>query len=268
MKTRILITGANGFIGKSLVELFDYKKYQIIAKSHEDLDLLDDHMVDLCFSNKFDYVIHCATIGGRRTKEDGPNVFYANTKMFENLIKHKARYKHMFVFGSGAELAEGDFPLNYYGLSKKYITQKIHKENLNCTVLRLWGCFGKHESEDRFIKSNIRRYIRKEDLIIHSHKMMDFFYVNDIVPVIEKLMKYPFPPTEVNLGYEETYTLYGISKIIDNLSNYKVDLIVEDKDKINPPYCNGTKSCRIEVSGLIGLERGIEQVYNELRNGR
>jgi len=100
MKTKILITGANGFIGKSLVELFDKEKYEIIPivksstksfPSMYEYDIQDEMDVDRMFDffQNIDYVIHCATVGGRRNKPETPYTFAANVTMFNNLIHHK-----------------------------------------------------------------------------------------------------------------------------------------------------------------------------------
>lgn len=257
---RILITGTNGFIAKSIIELLDKSKFEIIAKTHKELDVVNlDKVKDFFDENKnIDHVIHTATSGGRWNDPNTPRIFYENTKMFENLILFKDSYKSMVVFGSGAELID-PFPLSYYGLSKKYITEKITKQDLNVINLRLWGCFGKHETNDRFIKSNIQRYKDKNPMIIHQDKYMDYFYVNDIVPVLEDILSISNPKKEINLTYNTHYTLSYIATIINNLSNYKVDVKIENP-KMADNYTN--QNSEVIHNSYKGLLEGIKQMYN------
>jgi dTDP-4-dehydrorhamnose reductase len=182
----------------------------------------------------------------------------------------------MIVFGSGAEKRNGGFPLDYYGLSKKYISQLIFNNNYNCVIIRLWGCFGKYETNDRFIKANIQRYINKEDIIIHQHKRMDYFYVNDIIPVIEGIFNGKMYSDEINLTYPDSTlaiareSLMEIAEVINKLDNYKVDIMVEDKENIGQNYYNSEKIRWGQFNEInkkfIGLEKGIAEVYNYLKN--
>lgn len=273
---KILITGTNGFIGKSLTELLDKTKYEIIPVNRgvgrgewgkneiHGFDLLDSDEVDEMFKihKNIDYIIHCATVGGRRNQIDTPYVFSANVSMFENLNKHKNKYKHLFVFGSGAELVEGDFPLKYYGLSKKYITEKIKQENLNCIVLRLWGCFGKYETEDRFIKSNMNNKFHHQPMIIHKNKLMDFFYVNDLIPILDDLMINHNLSKEVNVCYKSKYTLWEVANMLNNITTSNKVRIKFESEDTDEAY-TGKYQDYMNKFNFIGLEEGIKQIYEK-----
>ncbi len=263
-KLKILITGANSFIGKSIIELLSKDKYIIIPKTHQELDLENTQQVDEFFkNNSIDYVIHTATVGGGK-REDNANIFYRNVTMFENLIGHKDKYKLMITFGSGAEFVNS-FPLNFYALGKKYMTQKILQENLNCVNLRLWGCFGKYEENDRFIKANMLRYKNKEPMIVNINKSMSFFYVNDLIPVIEYYLTMQGLPIvkEIDMCYEvNAYTLIGICHIINKLNNYKVKIKLGQLES-DSSYM-GYSSLFLSNFKFIGLEQGIKQMWNEI----
>ena len=77
----ILITGVNGYIGKSLSE--NLKGYNLTCINRKVCDLTDSEQVNNFFNDKdFDVVIHCAVVGGSRLKKDSNKVFINNIKMF------------------------------------------------------------------------------------------------------------------------------------------------------------------------------------------
>lgn len=139
MKETILITGAgpNGVTGRRIMDSFASRgEYEILAPSSHELDLTDNAAVDCYFANhKMDYIIHSAVV---YPKEGSDNDFYLNIKMFFNLWSHKASFKKMIYFGSGAEYDKrreivnvheeeiGQFiPDNSYGLSKYIMNGQI-----------------------------------------------------------------------------------------------------------------------------------------------
>ena len=113
---KILITGIDGYIGKSLC--YGLKGYNIIGINRKICDLTNFNQVKEFFIDKyFDVVIHCAAAGGSRLKKDDDEVFTNNIKMFENLFLNKSNYNKFIHFGSGAQYN----PNTPYGLSKKLI---------------------------------------------------------------------------------------------------------------------------------------------------
>jgi dTDP-4-dehydrorhamnose reductase len=61
---KILITGANGYVGKSLYAALK-DKYKITTLTRKELDLNNSSQVNDFFKNKyFDVVLHCAVKGG------------------------------------------------------------------------------------------------------------------------------------------------------------------------------------------------------------
>ena len=81
-------------------------------------------------------------------------------------------------------------PTDFYGLSKNIIS-KLSTNYLGCINLRIFGCFYYNELSTRFIKNNINNYINHKPIIIHQDKYMDFFYMEDLVNVINHLLNNP-----------------------------------------------------------------------------
>jgi len=122
---KILITGGNGYVAKSLIN--GLTGYEITSITRQDFDLTSRQATNQWFKNKyFDVVIHTAIKGGSRLRSDDGEVFYQNLQMFYNLYNNKHCFDKLIQFGSGAELG---IPDNPYGLSKKIINDLI-KSNM------------------------------------------------------------------------------------------------------------------------------------------
>lgn len=257
---KILITGVNGYIGKSL---FNYlkNKYDVTGLSRKDFDLTNAKSTIEFFEQKyFDVVLHCAISGGSRLKEDGFDVVDNNLSMYYNLKQCKSHFGKLINFGSGAENHAINTP---YGISKKIISESVLNTE-NFFNVKIYAVFDENELDTRFIKSNIKRYINKEPILIYEHKKMTFFYMKDFIKLVEymvitnssKLMK------GNECGYIENFTLMQIAEIINGLGDYEVPILFSAKygadytSNLNAGY------------GLnyVGLKAGIEEVYNKLKN--
>ena len=89
----LLITGGSGFIGRNLVESFS-GRYNVLAPSHKELELLDENAVQKYLSaNKVDVVIHSAVRPGHRNAKDPSNQLYNNSRMFFNIVRNSDKFK-------------------------------------------------------------------------------------------------------------------------------------------------------------------------------
>ena len=257
---KILITGGNGYIAKSIYSAL-CKKHDVTLVTKNDLNLTYRHKVEHYFSNKyFDLIIHTAVSGGNRLFQDGPNVVSSNLLMYDNLIHCRDKFNRLIHFGSGAE----DKADGYYGFSKHIINQLMKLDSKSVNV-KIYAVFDENELDTRFIKSNILKYINQKDMIIHQDKQMDFFYMKDLVSMIEWLINYreeDFPIQEINCSYLEKNTLTQIAEMINSLSDYKVNIKIENEGQ-GDDYCDIHP---IMPFNLIGLEQGIRETYNKLKN--
>jgi len=259
-RLKILITGGNGYIAKS-IHSYLYSKYDITLITRNDLDLTRRDEVKKYFQDKcFDLVIHTAVKGGSRLNPlEGPDVVLTNLLMYDNLMCCRDKFYRLIHFGSGAE----DLANTPYGFSKHIISQLMKSDPKSVNV-KIYAVFDENELDTRFIKSNILRYINQEDIVIHQDKKMDFFYVKDLISLIEWLINQreeEYPTQEVNCSYLEKNTLFQIAQIINSLDDHKVNIIIENEGQ-DVDYCDVHP---IMPFNLIGLEQGIKEVYNILK---
>ena len=257
---RILITGANGYVGKSLRDALRGSHYVTVLTRNE-ADLTKASKVKEFFDNShfFDVVIHCATAGATSPRSEDWNIMDDNLKMYYNLLQNRKRYSRLIHFGSGAETYIPNTP---YGYSKKVIAKSILNQD-NFYNIKIFGVFDENELDTRFIKANIKRYINKEPIQINKNMFMDFFYMQDLISVVKYYLEEKEPPKEFDSVYEEgSPLLTQLATMINDLDEHKVKILVGDPD--GDSYTSKYRaSLPIE---LIGLEQGIKNVYNKLKN--
>lgn len=255
---KILITGGDGYIARRLQATLA-EQYDITSVGRGDFDLTDFDKVAKYFKGRyFDVVIHCAIVGGNRLEADTADDLYANLLMYYNLMANRKHFKRLIQFGSGAELI---IPPSYYGMSK-FVTANLFKKQPNYLNLRLFAVFDEDELPTRFIKSNILRYINKQPLVVHQDKLMDFFYMQDLISLIKYHLDYDrdWVFSEIDCKYLKSHKLSEVAAMINNLADYKVDLEIGEGSE--PPYVGVYGGLPIN---LIGLEQGIINVYNKLK---
>jgi len=270
---KILITGSDGYIARNISK--SLSDYDLTLVNRTKLDLLNAKSVKKFFEHRFfDAVIHTATSGGSRLKEDSSDVFYENCTMHQNILENAQSFDKYISFGSGAELdrrydidptveLKSAYPIDPYGMSKNFIAKSgilyPHFHNI-----RIFNVFNEDELTSRMIKANILNYINKKPIIIHQDKWMDFFYMDDLCEVLKFTIESNTKQKIINCSYQDKYMLSTIAEIINQLSTHKVDIVINDTC-IGKNYY-GDYNLHLFDIDLAGLHLGIKNTYNKLRN--
>lgn len=272
---KILITGDNGFIARHLKEHF--KEHEVTAPSHSELDWVNELAVNEFFTanGKFDVVLHTAITGGKRTKVDTPTVLWDNLMMFQNLYINKKYYRRLISFGSGAELDRRrnidarhkvvtSFPTDPYGLSKNLIARVIQDTD-DFYNIRIFNVFADDEDDARFIKTNIMRYINNETLTVDKNRIMDFFYMDDLMTLVDYYVKSDafFLPKEIDAVYKDKTTLVNICGEINKFGEHRCPIKTEHGG-IEYSYCGMGNNSTLPLLQLIGLNDGLKLMYKKL----
>lgn len=211
--TKILITGASGFIGKNLISYLNQKNYKlkILYRNNNYANYLkkfgEIYFCDLKnlnslngFLKDVEVIIHSAgSVRGNSYKD-----FYeGNVSTTENLIKlikKEAPNLKKFIYlsslsASGPSNGENPpteeeipTPVSYYGISKLQAEELI-KSNLNIPffILRLTGVYGPEDKEIfKFFK-----YANKGTLFLpfKKNQKIQLIYVKDVCLAIEKAIE-------------------------------------------------------------------------------
>ena len=165
MKKRVLITGGNGLLGRSIIscnenrfELLVTGKQKFLSNGNDNryspLDILDSNQCDKVFSKfKPDYVIHAAAMTHVDKCEEDPDTCNSvNVHGTNNILKTCEKYGSHLIFistdfifdgknGSYSENSEPN-PLSIYGMSKWNAEKLIRTSTIDSSIVRTrwsWG---------------------------------------------------------------------------------------------------------------------------------
>jgi len=274
---KILIIAKNSFLAKQIKDYFLNSEYDLYFSSREDFDLTSAEQTRNFFNVRhYDVVVNCAINGGIRGKEDTLQDFLNNIQMFKNLVDNRDGFGKLINFGSGAEFdrsldidscsEEQIFtrsPKDYYGLSKNIITRIIYKYDKFFNI-RIFGCFGKHEKESRFLKTNIKNALSNEPLNVHQDRFMDYISADDLC----KILKFYFDnniellPKDLNAVYKKKYTLKQLAKMVKFHLNSESEILIQQEGLANSYTGSSERLSKMDIK-LSGLEKEVERFLKQ-----
>lgn len=210
----VVILGSNGYVGNYLSQVLS-DKYVVYPINRSKVDLCNLNEVFTLFkSNNFDVVINCA--GNLKSNLDffDQKVYLDNLSIFHNLLSMKQFFGKLINFGSGAEFdrqynienASEDsisytFPKDHYGKSKNLISRMCNNID-NFYTLRLFGVFSSNEPKHRLLKM-----LLQSDSFEIQDRYFDYFFLEDILPVVEYYINEDNIYKDINLCYSEKIKL-------------------------------------------------------------
>lgn len=256
----VLITGANGFIGKNLVELLG-DKYLICCPSRYDLDLLITEQVeDYLIENRIDIILHTANINNTRKKNTSDfDSLDGNLRMYMNLARNNKLYDKMYYFGSGAEYDMSHYipnmkeeyfnsyiPKDAYGFSK-YIMSEMSRKSENIYDLTLFGVYGKYEEwERRFISNAICRVLFGMPITIQKNVYFDYLWVEDLSRIIGWFIEHEQKYKHYNVCSGRKIDLYSLAVMIRDIMGVSCDIKVYEEG-LKPEYTGDNQRLLEEI---------------------
>tara|TARA_Y100000296_G_C5164732_1_gene253906 strand:- start:966 stop:1862 length:897 start_codon:yes stop_codon:yes gene_type:complete len=280
---KILITGGNGFVARSLYENFTNSYFcplrrNIYAPSRAELDLLDaDKVYEYLKENKFDVVVHTATYDAapQFSSKDMDKVLEYNLKMFFNVARARYHYGKMIYFGSGAEAGRENWipqmreeyiswnvPADQYGLSK-HTMNEIAENSRNIYNLRVFGLFGKFDDwRYRFISNACCKVVLGLPITIRNNARFDYLHIDDLAEVIKWFMNNEPKRRSYNVCSGQVHAYEAIATKILNTASKKLDIIINNSDLLE--YSGDNRCLLKELDGFSysQIDGQIEKLYN------
>ena len=274
---KVLIIGANGFVGNYLIKEFLNNNYQVIAcdinNTQNELKNVKYCILDILQEERVnempDYIVNLAAISSVglswRIPKKTVEVNLVGTINILEAVKNNCPSCKVLLIGSSEEYKPKNEPLNEndptngnnpYGISKiaqEYFA-KLYKENdnLNIVCTRSFNHTGVGQPE-QFVIASFCKQVAEIDKtgkpgIIRVGNLSayrDISDVKDIVKVYRSLLENETEDLVYNVGSGKAHKIEDILKYIISLSDTPVEIVI-DKEKFRPvdmPYtcCDNTK---------------------------
>jgi nucleoside-diphosphate-sugar epimerase len=266
---KVLITGANGFVGNHLRETLSDRYHVTALGGRYDADLTNQSAVDSIFESAFDWVIHCAIAGRDQPSSNDPDIYQANMSMFMNLHSNRHRFGHLINIGSGAEfdtkqdincagedLIYSRSPTSGYGASKNTIS-KIVNQTDGYMTLRLFGSIAPIPAKNTLLRKFID--ITKAGMVFHlrDDRYFDWFNLDDLSLIVSQTMDGRISYEDMNLVYPKKMMISDLlHKLCEKMSTDQSLLSIGSRSDLN--YTGGHDRLASMGLDLIGLDKALE----------
>lgn len=260
--TRIIVTGATGFLGRHLVPvLFEqYGASRVVGLSRCDYDLMDPIAVRRMFAErKPDVVVHLAAYsGGIGANRAFPADFYyrntlLTTLMFEEAARHGIR-KLIYPMGGCSYPATATSPIGEeqmwqgfpqaesagYSTAKKMglVASRAYRQQygLNSVVVIPGNMYGEfdnfRQAESHVVPAMVRRYFEAGRQGVATVEMWgtggpqrDFVYAGDVARAIPWFIDHYDSSEPVNLSSGTATTIRELAESIRDLTGFAGDIV-------------------------------------------
>jgi nucleoside-diphosphate-sugar epimerase len=272
----ILITGANGFIGRYLKEYFQARNNKVFTISRKlnssnnaandyvadlsDINFIKNNFTENIFGEKIDAIVHCAAILSTTDNKDIA-VFHMNNAITESMI-HIAKTTKTTKFINISSI--GVYPnisgvyneesmvepsVNHeclYSLSK-ICSEELFKFYLNDTIhvinLRLGQVYGKGMRDDR-IYSIMKDELDNVNTITvfgNGERISNFVSIDYCINKIDKIVNNDMIKGTFNLG-EKNLSYFDLAKmIISEFGNTSSKIVLIEKGVKSKVIIDSTK---------------------------
>lgn len=228
---KILITGANGYIGSFLKKKLKHK-YKIKTlgrdiKNDYTIDLSNTKKINNFFSKfKFDCIIHCAAnVPGKKNKILSKKNYLTNHLFTENIVKN---HKKSIIFISSTKVYNKfarigyPFPIQVNKLND-YASSKILSENLiinkvnKYLILRVPSVIGPNVKNGLLYKTINKKFTLKK--IPQDNWCL--ISIQHLLKPIENFIRGKLSNGIYNIGYDVDYSFSSILNYAYKLKNIK-----------------------------------------------
>lgn len=239
----ILITGASGFLGSSIINHLSKKNFKFFYLVRKTSNLIrinkykknikifyNDRNLEKLFKNqKIDLVIHCATNYGTNDKNIS-NIVQSNLELPLKLLFLAKKYNVKCFINTDTVLKKN---ISFYTLSKFQFNEwfKAYSNHLYCCNVKIEHFFGPKDNLTKFVINLIINVLRKKKIsLTHGKQKRDFIFIHDVVRAFEKIINYSLKKKYGN----ETFEIgTGKSTSIKKIALMIIKLTKSDKKLLN-----------------------------------
>lgn len=295
-KIKVLILGANGFVGQNLVRVFQSDEsidLYSTSRKPEQGQLLFDILHSSSWQNiaelKPDILIDASGYGVVKNQSDLNTLYqinYLEKREFIDFVFQNVPELFWIQIGTAFEysleqeaLTEASpcFPKTHYGISKllfsNYLQNAYHKRY---TILRPFGMFGEGEDLSKFFPLLIQAQKEKRKIdLSDGSQFRDYFYINDLAAFILLVIKMgrlaEIENKVINVGSGKPETIRDLSNIIaTQISDFDPHLwnwgAIPQRKGENNIFYNASAKARKLGFATTALEEAFKHTVNYYYN--
>lgn len=265
MPTRVLLTGASGFLGRHTRPVLErhYGGDNVVAVSSRDYDLMDRTAVDRLLSDtKPEVVVHYAAYSGGigANKAYPAEFYYRNTLLTAHMFDAAARHhvkKLVYPMGGCSYPAAATSPIDEAQLwqgypqqeSAGYSTAKMMgtvaatsyraQYGLDASVIVPGNMYGEYDNFDRqashVVPAMVRRYyeamrdgVNQVAMWGTGRPQRDFVYAGDVAATIPFFIEEFAEPGPVNISSGSRVSIRELATTIADLVGFGGDIVWDD----------------------------------------
>ncbi len=284
LKTKILLTGSNGFLGRHLATELAKYNVELIKTTRQKLpdyyscDLTSETEVSALI-NKIspDLLIHCAAFVPKTNKEyKSAEILSKNQTILQNILKASkvpiVYISSMTVYGPSNNMirheSDSGRPESLYGLSKYENELLLNKDGRNSLSIRIPGLFGKNRTDGVIFNIINSMCNNKNPSLPKDSILWAAMDVEDAAKIIAKLsieLK-PNGHVPINVAYPEVYSINRLVNICEEIFNSNIKYEVT-----HPEFMfNLSKLKKLSMVPTNSLKKSLIKLkkQHELRNNK
>lgn len=255
-KKKILITGADGFIGRNICNFF--KKKKIKYKKLENNKILSNHA-------SFTHLLHLEFYIGKNNKTSYEK---KNLNIIKKIITKciKQNIKLIFFSTCGADLN-----INDYTRSKKLCENEIikynKKSNLNSIILRIFNVYSSSLNSRGVIPDLIKKMGKKAKIFIdYANNVRDFIYISDFLELINKSLNFN-KSIYIQVGTGKGTKVIDVANKINSIFKFKCKVLKSRKKLSAKNFFSkanlSQNSKHLKWKSKVSLQKGLNLIYKK-----
>jgi nucleoside-diphosphate-sugar epimerase len=228
--TKILLTGATGFIGNNFLKYSKSQQIDALVRQEVPLkpnqkcivgDMSDNTVIDQILSEEYDFIVHSAWSGlPARSSELNEKNLTLYSKAIK-LLKENSNTMHIFLgtcleYGTlKKRVSEDDQGVNLedFALTKLKILNEAVREGLNFSWLRLFYVYGSNQHNKSLLVHMMNCIKNGEEVKLREpNQLNDYIYVEDVIQALDALIIKGTNNQIMNIGS-------GVSESNANIAN-------------------------------------------------
>jgi len=262
--TKVLITGCNGFVGRSINKLLESKSFEIFKTG-------DSNTLNLCEWNavkkmpRSEIIVHLASKNFVPDSFKEPLNYYNNNILSTLNILEKAKvdgskviFFSTYVYGSPSYLpideSHTKSPKNPYTQSKlicEELCEAYHRDfGVPVTIFRPFNIYGPNQNSSFFIPTIISQVNNEIIQLNDSRPKRDFIYVDDVAMAVYLSI----------INNKDSFRIYNLGSGVSTSVREIVNMII----KLSKSNASVNFSEQIRQGEIIETIANITKIKNEL----